>query len=72
MHETQRKYDIDDQRLYKVSRDTGYSRICPYCSKRYDEKTSLINKERVLVMATCEPCAEKIRTTNRDRRFWGY
>ncbi len=45
--------------LYLIAEDTGYSVICPRCSKRTVEKKELINKPRELALITCSICEMK-------------
>lgn len=39
-------------------RDTGYTKLCPRCGKRYGLDKSQLNQSRDIEMIRCEVCKE--------------
>lgn len=39
--------------------DTGYTKVCAYCSVRYGEVRDLIGQPRELEMVKCDSCIKK-------------
>ncbi len=53
--------------LVKID-DTGYTKVCPYCSCRYGETAALSGFERYVNLERCEACAAKYRLlSGRDK-----
>lgn len=46
--------------------DNGYTRICLICNDRFDQKPTLVGKERLVNVGICPECLLK------ERRFPSY